>query len=119
MVFIPDHDRNLFPLETYFMLEIHPPFRLFHMDKASSLRRCGYRASLYRPWVWSTESNDALLRTRLCRGGDRIIRELIVLSGPISRYQLSREVCARLNRRRADGKHKDIVPCGHAADAGG
>ena len=37
-----------------------------------------------------------------------LIRELIALSPPISRYQLSREVCARLNWRRADGKLKDM-----------
>ena len=37
-----------------------------------------------------------------------LIRELIALSPPISPYQLSREVCARLNWRRADGKLKDM-----------
>jgi hypothetical protein len=37
-----------------------------------------------------------------------LIRELIALSPPISRYRLSREVCARLNWRRADGSLKDM-----------
>jgi hypothetical protein len=37
-----------------------------------------------------------------------LIRELLALSPPISRYQLSREVCERLSWRRADGKLKDM-----------
>jgi Domain of unknown function (DUF4338) len=38
----------------------------------------------------------------------KIIRELIALSPPLNRARLSREVCARLNWRRADGKLKDM-----------
>ena len=37
-----------------------------------------------------------------------LIRELIALSPPLSRYRLSREVCERVNWRRADGKLKDM-----------
>src|SRR5450631_4048213 len=37
-----------------------------------------------------------------------LIRELIALSPPLSRYRLSREVCERLNWRRADGRLKDM-----------
>lgn len=37
-----------------------------------------------------------------------LIRELIAAQPPISRYRLSREVCERLNWRRADGKLKDM-----------
>lgn len=37
-----------------------------------------------------------------------LIRELIARSPPLSRYRLSREVCVRLNWRRADGKLKDM-----------
>jgi hypothetical protein len=38
----------------------------------------------------------------------QLIRELIALSPPLSRYRLSREVCERLNWRRADGLLKDM-----------
>src|SRR5216684_5313275 len=38
----------------------------------------------------------------------QIIRELIALSPPISRYRLSREVCERLNWRRPDGRVRDM-----------
>src|ERR1035438_822897 len=37
-----------------------------------------------------------------------LIRELIALSPPLSRYRLYREVCERLNWQRADGKLKDM-----------
>lgn len=37
-----------------------------------------------------------------------LIRELLALCPPLSRYRLSREVCARLNWRRADGALKDM-----------
>ena len=37
-----------------------------------------------------------------------LIRELLALSPPLSRYRLSRDVCERLNWRRADGKLKDM-----------
>ena len=37
-----------------------------------------------------------------------LMRELIAGSPPLSRYRLSREVCARLNWRRADGTLKDM-----------
>jgi Domain of unknown function (DUF4338) len=37
-----------------------------------------------------------------------LIRELLALSPPLSRYRLSREVCERLNWRRPDGKLKDM-----------
>jgi hypothetical protein len=37
-----------------------------------------------------------------------LIRELLALSPPFSRYRLSREVCERLNWRRPDGKLKDM-----------
>ena len=37
-----------------------------------------------------------------------IIRDLLALTPPLSRYRLSREVCERLNWRRADGKLKDM-----------
>lgn len=37
-----------------------------------------------------------------------LIRELLAVSPPLSRYRLSREVCERLNWRRADGKLKDM-----------
>jgi hypothetical protein len=37
-----------------------------------------------------------------------LIRGLIALSPPLSRYRLSLEVCERLNWRRADGKLKDM-----------
>jgi hypothetical protein len=38
----------------------------------------------------------------------QIIRELIALSPPMSRYRLSGEVCQRLNWRRPDGRLKDM-----------
>jgi hypothetical protein len=37
-----------------------------------------------------------------------LIRELIAVQPPISRYRLSREVCERLNWRRPDGQLKDM-----------
>ncbi|MGH8211450.1 MAG: DUF4338 domain-containing protein, partial [Steroidobacteraceae bacterium] len=37
-----------------------------------------------------------------------LIRELIAVQPPISRYRLSREVCERLNWRRPDGALKDM-----------
>lgn len=41
-------------------------------------------------------------------GEIELIRELLALSPPFSRYRLSREVCERLNWRRPDGKLKDM-----------
>jgi Domain of unknown function (DUF4338) len=37
-----------------------------------------------------------------------LIRELIAVSPPFSRFRLSREICARLNWRRPDGRLKDM-----------
>jgi len=37
-----------------------------------------------------------------------LIRELLALTPPLSRYRLSREVCEQLSWRRADGKLKDM-----------
>lgn len=37
-----------------------------------------------------------------------LIRELIAVSPPLSRFRLSREICARLDWRRPDGKLKDM-----------